>query len=205
MTALLLVDIQIDFLPSGALAVKDSDQIIPVVNRLMDQSFDFIIASQDWHPKNHSSFALTHLKQPGDLILWHGLEQILWPVHCVQQTSGAELSPSLNSIKINKIFYKGTDQNIDSYSAFYDNEHRKSTGLVEFLKEKEVHDIYITGLATDYCVKYTVIDALKLGFNVFVIEDGCKGVNLHPNDTKDALYDMQEAGAKIIFSCNLKF
>lgn len=200
MTALLLVDIQNDFLPCGALAVPEGDEILPVVNRLLEKKYNLIIASKDWHPINHSSFALTHHKQPSDRILLNGLEQILWPVHCVQQTPGAEFSPILNSSKIGKVFHKGTDQNIDSYSAFFDNEHRKSTGLCEFLHEKRILNIYIAGLATDYCVKYSALDAIKLGFNVFVIADACKGVNLQPNDSKEALHEMQQAGAKIVYS-----
>lgn len=204
MTALLLVDIQNDFLPGGALAVHEGDQILPIVNQLLEKEFDFIIATKDWHPINHGSFASTHHKQPGERILLNNLEQILWPIHCVQHTPGAEFAAKLNSAKIDKIFYKGTDQNIDSYSAFFDNEHRKSTGLAEFLREKKVRDIFIAGLATDYCVKYSALDGAKLGFNIFVVADACKGVNLQPNDTTNAINEMQQAGAKIIFSETLR-
>lgn len=200
MTALLLVDIQNDFLPGGALAVHEGDQILPVVNQLIEKKFDIVIATKDWHPVNHSSFASTHHKQPGDRILLNELEQILWPIHCLQHTPGAEFASQLNNAKIDKIFYKGTDQDIDSYSAFFDNGHRKSTGLAEFLREKKIRNIYIAGLATDYCVKYSALDGAKLGFNVFVVVDACKGVNLQPDDTKNAVDEMEQAGAKIVFS-----
>lgn len=200
MTALLLVDIQNDFLPGGALAVHEGDQILPVVNQLIEKKFDIVIATKDWHPVNHSSFASTHHKQPGDRILLNELEQILWPIHCLQHTPGAEFASQLNSAKFDKIFYKGTDQDIDSYSAFFDNGHRKSTGLAEFLREKKIRNIYIAGLATDYCVKYSALDGAKLGFNVFVVVDACKGVNLQPDDTKNAVDEMEQAGAKIVFS-----
>lgn len=198
MTALLLVDIQNDFLPGGALEVQNGDHILPVVNHLLQKKFNLIVASKDWHPPAHSSFAATHHRQPGDIIVLNNLQQILWPVHCVQGTPGAEFSSKLNAEKIDNIFYKGTNKEIDSYSAFFDNQHDNSTGLVDFLKQNNIHDIYVTGLATDYCVKYTVLDAIREGFNVFVIAEGCKGVNLHPDDTEKALNEMQQAGAKIV-------
>lgn len=204
MKALLLVDIQNDFLPGGALAVNGGNEIIPVVKRLLKLNFDMVIATKDWHPSNHGSFAINHNKQPGERVILDGLEQILWPVHCVQGSKGAEFSEGWAKDKIEKIFYKGTDKNIDSYSTFFDNGHRKATGLAEFLHEKRITDIYIAGLATDYCVKYSAIDATKLGFNVFVVGDACRGVNLRPDDTKNALEEMQRAGIKIIQSNDLQ-
>lgn len=203
MKALIIVDIQNDFLPGGALAVKNGDEIIPIVNQLLEKSFDAIVATKDWHPKDHGSFAINHEKKAGERIILEGLDQILWPVHCVQGTQGAELSKALHADKVQKIFYKGTEKTMDSYSTFFDNGHKKSTGLDQYLKSKNIKDIYIAGLATDYCVKYSVLDAINLGFNVFVIEDACRAVNLQPDDEKRAFEEMYQAGAKIIDSKNL--
>lgn len=200
MNALLLVDIQNDFMPNGALAVKDGRQILPVVNALLELPFDVIAASKDWHPPDHGSFAVNHRKQPGEHIALGGLYQILWPVHCVQGTKGAEFSDGLNSGKVEKIFYKGTDKNIDSYSTFFDNGHRKSTGLDDYLREKGVDTIYIAGLVTDYCVKYSALDAIHLGYHVHVISDACRAVNLKKGDEEKAYEVMRKAGAKIITS-----
>lgn len=200
MNALILVDIQHDFLPGGALAVKGGDEIIPLLNKLTQLPFDLIIASKDWHPIDHGSFAITHGKLPGEHCLLEGLDQILWPVHCVQGTFGSEFSQELKKDKIDQVFYKGTDRKIDSYSTFFDNGHRKSTGLGEFLKEKKIKNLYIAGLTTDYCVKYSVLDALKLGFSITVIVDACRGVNLTEGDEKKALDEMRRAGAKICTS-----
>lgn len=203
MTALLLVDIQNDFLPGGALEVKNGDLILPVVNRLLDHKFDHILASKDWHPADHCSFAPIHHKKSGDHVFINGAAQILWPIHCVENTSGSEFPSALKSSKIEKVFYKGTDRTIDSYSAFYDNAHCKSTGLSEFLREKGISNIYVAGLATDYCVKYSVLDAINSGFNVCVIADACKGVNLNPHDSETALNEMKKAGASIVLSKEL--
>lgn len=203
-TALILVDIQNDFLPPhGTLAVKNGDQILPIVNELVEYPFDFIIATKDWHPSDHGSFATQHHKKPGERIILNGLEQILWPVHCVQETIGAEFSPDWKSHKVQHIFYKGIDKNIDSYSTFYDNGHRRSTGLELFLKKNHVSDLYFAGLATDYCVKYSVLDAAKLGFNIYVIVDACKAVNLCEGDEEKAIEEMRQIGAKMITSKDL--
>jgi nicotinamidase/pyrazinamidase len=205
MRALILVDLQNDFLPGGALAVKEGDQIIPVINDLLKKKFDIVIATKDWHPSDHESFAVSQGKTPGEIIDLFGLEQILWPVHCVQGTQGAEFTPGWDVRRITKVFYKGTDKTMDSYSTFYDNGHRHSTGLESYLKEQGIHDIYIAGLATDYCVKYSVLDALKSGFNIYVVEDACKAVNLNDGDDKKALEEMREAGAHIVTSRHLNF
>jgi nicotinamidase/pyrazinamidase len=200
MKALIIVDIQNDFLPGGALAVKDGDQVIPVANALMDK-FDLIVATQDWHPANHGSFAANHPgKTVGDVIDLAGLPQYLWPVHCVQNTRGAELAPDLKRDRITHIVKKATDPAIDSYSAFFDNGHRRATGLDEFLKSRNVNEIYILGLATDYCVKFTALDGRKLNYAVTVIEDGCRGVNVHWDDSSNALNEMKRAGARLIHS-----
>lgn len=202
--ALLLVDIQNDFLPGGSLAVKDGNEILPVINNLLKLPFDTIVATKDWHPANHGSFAVNHSgKEIGDQVMLNGLEQILWPVHCVQETSGSEFHPSWNSHLVHKVIYKGTDPKIDSYSTFFDNGHFKSTGLEQYFKEKKVDTVYIAGLATDYCVKFSVLDALKVGLKVYVIVDACRGVNLHPTDSEKAIEEMQKAGARIIHSEDL--
>ena len=203
MNALLLVDIQNDFLPGGALAVREGDQIIPVVNRIVPR-FDLVVATQDWHPQNHGSFASNHGgKRIGEMIALEGLNQILWPDHCVQGTIGAEFSAALDARPVEAVFRKGTDPRIDSYSGFYDNGHRKATGLAPYLKGRGVTDVYVCGLATDYCVKFTALDAVKDGFRVSVVEDACRGVELTEGDVKRALDDMKSAGARIIRSSDI--
>ncbi len=196
--ALILVDLQNDFFPGGALAVNKGDEVIPVINRLLKCPFDHIIATKDWHPKDHGSFAVNHGKQPGEHVMLAGVDQILWPVHCVEQTPGAEFGPGWDTSKVERIFHKGTDRDIDSYSTFFDNGRRKSTGLGKSLTEMGIQDIYIAGLATDYCVKYSVLDAIQLGFNTYVVTDGCRGVNLEKDDSKQALKLMDAAGANLV-------
>lgn len=205
MKALILVDIQNDFLPGGALGVPEGDKIIPEVNQLLQKNFDVIVATKDWHPKDHGSFASVHHKQPGEKIDLYGLEQILWPEHCVQGTRGSEFGSGWDTDKIEKIFYKGTDKTIDSYSTFFDNGHRKSTGLEQYLKDKGVNDIYIAGLTTEYCVAYSALDARKLGFNVFVVVDACKPVNLQKDDEQRALNQIRAAGGHLIRSESIPF
>lgn len=198
--ALILVDLQNDFLPGGTLAVDHGDRVIPVINQLLDKNFDVVVATKDYHPRNHGSFAETHGKKAGDHVDLFGLDQILWPVHCVAGTKGAEFCSGWNQEKVAEIFYKGTDKTIDSYSTFFDNGHRKSTGLDEFLKGRKVKQVYIAGLATDYCVKYSVLDALKLGFEVYVVSDACRAVNLNKEDEQKAIEEMRKAGAHIVIS-----
>jgi len=198
--ALILVDIQTDFLPGGALAVPDGDAIIPVVNRLQAK-LPLVVATQDWHPANHGSFAANHSgKNVFEQIDLNGLPQTLWPVHCVQGTPGAELAIGLQRERIAKIFPKGTDAGIDSYSGLNDNGHRKSTGLGEWLKAKGVAEVFVCGLATDYCVKFTALDAAQLGFKTHFIEDASRGVNLQPNDVKNAIAEMSRAGIAVVQS-----
>ncbi len=198
MKALIIVDIQHDFMPGGALAVPKGDEVIPVINELIHYPFDLIVASKDWHPFDHGSFASTHGKKPGEHIQLAGLDQILWPVHCVQGTLGAEFAPGWDSTCLDKIVYKGTDVYIDSYSIFYDNGHRKSTGLELYLREKFVKDIFIAGLATDYCVKYSVLNALELGFHTYVITDACRGIDLQAGDSEEAFQMMYQGGAVLL-------
>ena len=195
--ALILVDLQNDFLPGGALAVAGGDQVIPVANRLMDD-FEIIVATQDWHPADHGSFAANHPgKELFELIDLNGLPQVLWPVHCVQGTRGAEFAPGLQVERITKVFRKGTDPEIDSYSGLYDNGHRKSTGLGEWLREQGVKRLTVCGLATDYCVKFTALDALGEGFKVALHLPASRGVNLTPGDVDKAIEEMRSKGVKI--------
>jgi nicotinamidase/pyrazinamidase len=203
MKALLVVDLENDFMPEGALGVKGGDKIVPLINQLMSR-FPLVVASKDWHPKDHCSFATSHPgKKPGDEIDIQGHSQVLWPVHCVRDTPGADFTPSLKQERISAIFYKGTDRVIDSYSAFYDNNRQKSTGLTEYLKKHKVTDLYIVGLTTDYCVVYSALDAIDEGFKVTVIQDACRGINLHPHDVDNALAAIAAKGGKIITSQQL--
>ncbi len=200
MKALLLIDLQNDFLPGGALPVPRGDEVIPIANRLMEK-FELVIATKDWHPANHQSFATMHaMRKPGDIIQLHGLTQVLWPIHCVQGTHGSAFAERLQTHKIQQITYKGNHPEVDSYSGFFDNGRKTNTGLDDYLRLKKVSELYVMGLATDYCVKYTVLDALELGHRTFLITDGCRGVNLQANDSRDALHEMQQKGATLITS-----
>jgi len=197
MKALLLVDIQNDFLPGGSLAVNEGDLIIPVANELMaPRVTDLVVATQDWHPHGHGSFASANGKNPFEMGELSGLPQVMWPDHCVQHTFGAQLADELKEEKIHKTFVKGTDPTVDSYSAFYDNAKRNSTGLGEWLKKQGVTELIVLGLATDYCVKFSVLDALELGFKVKLVVDGCRAVD--PVAGERAIKDMEEAGAELI-------
>jgi nicotinamidase/pyrazinamidase len=200
MKALILIDLQNDFCPGGALEVKDGDKVIPIANMLMEH-FDLIIATKDWHPADHGSFAANHpWRKPGQVIDLNGLPQVLWPIHCVQESFGAEFVRNLNHEKITRVFYKGTDPGIDSYSAFFDNAHRKDTGLGDYLREKNVDEVYIMGLATDYCVKFSALDAVELGFSTNLVIDGCRGVELNEGDIEKAIEEMKEMGVKLLQS-----
>ena len=200
MKALILVDLQNDFLPGGALAVPEGDEVIPVAN-LLQLRFDRVVATQDWHPAGHGSFAASHPgKMPGDLIELGGQPQVLWPAHCVQGTAGAELAPGLERAKIEKVFFKGVDREVDSYSAFFDNASKRSTGLGEYLRETGVGEVHVMGLATDYCVQFSAFDAAKLGFETYVVENGCRGVELEDGDCARAFEAMRDAGVKIVSS-----
>jgi nicotinamidase/pyrazinamidase len=183
-SALILVDLQNDFCPGGSLAVKDGDKIVPVVNELQKR-FELIVATRDWHPAGHSSFVS------------------LWPPHCVQETAGAEFVAALDTSRIARVFLKGTDLEIDSYSGFFDNEHRRATGLGDYLKERGVTEVTIAGLATDYCVKFTALDARMLGFETSVVVDACRGVEVREGDTERAIEEMSAAGVNIVESRRL--
>lgn len=171
MKALIIIDVQNDFMPGGSLAVPNGDRIIPVINALLPR-FEIIVATQDWHPPQHKSFAKNHPgKEAFAKIAWHGKEQTLWPEHCVQGTSGAEFHPELITSPIAALFRKGMDAEIDSYSAFYDNHHQRSTGLAGFLREMDANDLYFCGVCADICVYYSIKDALQLGFQCTLVEN----------------------------------
>jgi len=197
--ALILVDIQNDFCPGGALAVAGGDEVVAVANRLMAaERFDVVVATQDWHPADHGSFASQHVGgAAGDVVDLNGLPQMLWPDHCVQGSRGAEFVAGLNVAAIDKVFRKGVDVGVDSYSGFFDNDRRRDTGLAEFLRERGVDDVTVMGLATDYCVKATALDAAALGFRAHVVLEGCRGVNVHEGDVQQAVDAMTRAGVHV--------
>lgn len=198
MKALLLIDIQNDFLPGGALPVPEGDAIIPIVNRLT-AAFPLVAATQDWHPRGHSSFASSHAgKKPFDILLYGETKQTLWPDHCVQGTAGAAFPPSLDLNPAEAIFRKGTDPLIDSYSAFYDIDHRKSTGLAGYLREKMITAVYLAGLAGDICVFETAMDSLQEGFDTYFIEDATRSLNTAQLPV--LLRQFSAAGGKVIGS-----
>ena len=203
-SALILVDVQNDFLPGGSLAVPDGHLIIPVLNRLMHLPFDFIIATADFHLPHHSSFASTWEKKPGEYLLINGVKQILWPDHCVQGSFGAHFSSELDLSSLDKIIYKGTLLEVDSYSAFFDNKHNTATGLESYLHEQGISELYFAGLATDYCVLYSVRHAHELGFHSTVIVDACKGIDLHPGDIERAFEEMKRLGVILISSTDVE-
>jgi nicotinamidase/pyrazinamidase len=203
MNALIIVDLQNDFLPGGALPVPHGDEVVPIANELQSR-FDVVVATKDWHPPDHGSFAANHTgKKPGDRIILDGIEQILWPVHCVQNTHGAEFAPAFDTSRIADVFHKGIERNIDSYSTFFDNAHRRHTGLAHYLRKRSIQDIYLMGLALDYCVKYSVLDARQLGLNTHVILDGCRGIELARGDIGRAIDEMKRAGAVLLKSSEL--
>ena len=230
MRALILVDIQNDFCTGGTLAVPQGEAIVPVANRLMSL-VDRVVATQDWHPARHGSFAVNHAgRKPFEMGELGGLPQVLWPAHCVEWTGGAQFHPQLDTRRIARVFPKGTDPMIDSYSGFFDNgfgpqertepaeqgdalrgigepvpprsgareggaqRRKKATGLGDWLKAQRVEEVLVCGLATDYCVKATAIDAAQLGFSTVLVEDACRGVGLKPTDISEAIVAMREAG-----------
>ena len=201
--ALILVDLQNDFVAGGALAVADGDAVVAVANR-MQPRFDLVIATQDWHPQNHQSFASAHAgKKAGDVIDLHGLPQVLWPTHCVQESAGADFVATLSTESIHHVVRKGTDPEIDSYSGFFDNGHRKKTEMTSLLQDACVDEVWVMGLATDYCVKFTALDSVEQGFPTVLIVDGCRAVNLDPDDGAEAIAQMRRAGVRIMESTDV--
>lgn len=195
MTALLLIDIQNDFLPGGSLAVAGGHEILPLVNQLQAR-YELVVATQDWHPARHQSFASQH---PGQAVFsqidLHGLPQTLWPDHCVQGTAGAEFSAQLDQNRIEAIFRKGMNPEIDSYSGFFDNGHRKSTGLADYLRGRGVQEVHVCGLAADYCVFFSALDALQEGFRVVFLEAATRAISAE--GYQQARQQLEQRGAGV--------
>ena len=198
---LIVIDVQNDFCPGGALEVNEGDKIIDKIN-ILQEKFSLIIYTQDWHPINHKSFASNHKnKKPFSTIMMNYGKQVLWPNHCVKNSKGSHFHPKLKVDSGNLIIRKGSNAEIDSYSVFFENDRITSTGLIGYLKELNVTKVYMCGLAFDYCVYYSALDAKNLGLDVFIIEDACKGINL--NDSYiNAYNDMLEKKINIINSDN---
>ncbi len=200
---LIIVDVQRDFLPGGPMGVRGGDAVIPVLRELARRA-DAVVATRDWHPADHVSFAEHHPgRAAGEVIEAHGLEQILWPTHCVQDTPGAAFADGLDLPDGTIIVDKGVDPEVDSYSGFFDNGRRHGTGLAERLAGIEPDEVMVGGLATDYCVQATVLDACELGHSVTVVTDACRAVNLRPGDEAAALDRMRAAGARTVASAGL--
>jgi len=203
MNALVIIDVQNDFMPGGALAVPEGDKILPLINDLQEK-FELVIATQDWHPNKHASFSSSHKNsEEFEVIKLDGLDQVLWPEHCIQNTEGANFHSDLKTSRIEAIFRKGTHKKIDSYSGFYDNAHLNSTGLAGYLKEKGVTELYFVGLAAEYCVYFSMIDALAEGFQATLLEDGTRALN--DNDFEKAKLDILRKGGKVISSKKMIF
>lgn len=201
--ALIVVDVQNDFIPGGALAVAEGDQVVPLINSIQEK-FDHIIATQDFHPVDHGSFAANHPgKKPYDQIDLFGLTQTLWPVHCVQGTEGSAFHAGLEQKRWEAVFQKGKNPEVDSYSGFFDNARRGATGLGDYLMDKGIQKVFVCGLALDYCVKFTAMDALSLGFETYLISDATRAVNIHPKDGEKAIQEMAESGVVILSSKDL--
>jgi nicotinamidase/pyrazinamidase len=201
MKTLILIDVQNDFMPGGPLAVPGGNKIIPVINRIMER-FDLVVATQDWHPQNHSSFASNHFgRKPFDKMVLNGAHQTLWPDHCIQGSKGAELNPDINSIRIAVLFRKGMDHEVDSYSGFYDNNHQLSTGLSGYLKDKGISELHFCGLAADICVYYSILDSILEGFYATLIEDASSP--LYPDKFDDIKCELAKSGVHIIKSDEL--
>ncbi len=198
MNILVVVDVQNDFCPGGALAVADGERVVPYINRIRGR-YGVVVFTQDWHPPDHASFASNHRgKEIYEVIDLHGQPQTLWPDHCVQGTRGAEFHAELDIRPDDRVFRKGQLREVDSYSGFLDNDRTHETGLGGYLKEQGVDGIDVVGLATDYCVKFTVLDARDLGLRVSVHREGCRAVNIDPGDGEGALQEMAAAGAEIV-------
>ena len=202
---LLILDVQNDFCPGGNLAVETGDEVVPVINRITP-SFSRVVATQDWHPPDHVSFASMHPgRKPLDVVDADGIEQVLWPDHCVQGTRGAELHPRLETGRIGLLLRKGMRPGLDSYSAFFENDHRTDTGLRHYLKGMGLREVFVCGLTTDYCVFSSAMDARKLGFRVTLIRDACRGVGFPEGSVERALAALQKAGVRMTESTEIPF
>jgi len=201
-SALIVVDVQNCFLPGGSLAVKDGEQVIPVINRI-SKSFENVVMTQDWHTPHHVSFASTHDgKKPFEMIKLSYGNQVLWPDHCVQGTDGASIAKDINIPQAALIIRKGFHNDVDSYSAFVEADKETYTGLASYLKERKIDTVFVTGLATDFCVAWTAIDARHAGFTVYVVDDACRGIDINGSVAK-AWEDMTAAGVKKIQSSDI--
>lgn len=201
MKALLLIDIQNDFVPGGSLAVPGGDAVVALANQLQPR-FGLVAATQDWHPAGHGSFASTHPgRQPFEQGELHGLPQTLWPDHCVQGSAGAEFVAGLDQHRIEAIFRKGTNPTIDSYSGFFDNGHRKSTGLADYLRGRGITDVYLAGLAADFCVYFSALDALQEGFAVCFVEDATRAISAE--GYQQARADLAQRGARFVTTADV--
>ncbi len=197
--ALIIVDVQNDFCEGGALAVPESNSIIPYINELTrTNDYDEIILTQDWHPSDHKSFASNNGRNIGETITLNGISQFMWPDHCVQGTFGAEFHKDLDRSKVSHIVQKGKNKEIDSYSGFQDNNHFMKTDLEDYLKFHDIKLVEIVGLALDYCVKYTCLDAVKAGFITCLHFNGTKAVNVKPDNARDTIYQLVEKGVTIL-------
>ena len=202
MKTLILIDVQNDFMPGGPLEVPDGNLVVPVINRILP-GFDLVLATQDWHPKDHTSFASNHFeKKPFEKMELHGMLQTLWPDHCIQGSEGAELHGEINTNPNAAIFRKGMDSEIDSYSGFYDNNHLLSTGLAGYLKEKSITELHFCGLAADICVYYTILDSILEGFSAVLIEDASRP--LYRDKFDDIKCELAKLGVRIIKSNELR-
>jgi len=194
---LIITDVQNDFCPGGSLAVAEGDKVVPVINRI-SSGFDKVVATQDWHPLNHVSFAKTHRGNPLEVITINGIQQVLWPVHCVPGTFGADFHPDLDLREVDLIIRKGTNPLIDSYSIFVENDKITETGLRYYLQGLELTELFFTGLATDYCVCYSAVDARNFGFHVSLILDATKGVDVPAGNVDKTIEDMKKRGINIV-------
>ena len=193
--ALVILDVQNDFVPGGALPVPKGDEVVPVINKLIPD-FKIVVATKDWHPPKHCSFASTHPgKKPGDRVDLEEMSQALWPDHCVQGSEGADFAKGLDSSKIEKTFEKGVNPRIDSYSGFYDNNFGRATGLEDYLKEKGVAEVHLVGLATDFTVKFTALDCVKAGFKTVLHRNGCRPLDVANEES--ILNELKRAGVSI--------
>ncbi len=198
--ALIIVDVQNDFCPGGALAVAEGDHVVPAINRVAPR-FDVVVATRDWHPADHVSFASSHEgRDPGETVYVEDLEQVLWPDHCVQDTPGAQLHPSLDLRPVDLILHKGTRKELDSYSGFLETDHRTTTGLAGYLRELGVSDVTVCGLATDYCVLFTALDAVDAGFRTRLLTDAVRGIDSPEGNIEAAMDRMRKAGVTFLES-----
>lgn len=204
MDTLIVVDVQNDFLPGGALAVPEGDAVVEPINRLMKR-MELVVATQDWHPADHASFASQHKgRSPGEVIDLDGIEQVLWPDHCVQGSAGASFESRLDVACFSHVVRKGGDRRIDSYSGFFENDRKTATGLERYLRERGADRLYVAGLATDYCVRFTALDALALGFETILVADACRAVNLNPGDGSAAIEAIRAAGGAIVNAADIR-